>query len=191
MDKPLVSNGNMKIGQDTLIMNLNSAHDCPAKQQCLVANSCYAYRSEQRFPVVLKYRRRQEEAWNNHNAKYFIEMFKKLKTGGLKYIRFQESGDFASQRDLDKLSEISEGLKGIYRCYTYSSRTDLDYGNKSDNLVVTGSHFMVDNMYCSLRKQAYDMLLEMSPGAVRCPNDCRLCTLCKEARGIVIYQKMH
>lgn len=180
--------GNKKIGKDTVIINLCSATDCPAQGMCLLRTTCYALSHERIRKNVRPFRDRQEMVWRNNPAEYYIDYLKKLKNGFLHYVRFQESGDFATQGDVDKMSAIAEGVKGLYRCYTYTNRHDLCYDNKSDNLVITGSYFMVDNMFLPFNQKAYDMLPE---GSVRCKGDCRDCTLCKEARGINIYQLIH
>lgn len=58
--------GNAKIGTDTLIFNMCSAHDCPsrAKGLCQLPDPkyCYALRVEKRFKKCTAYRRRQETA---------------------------------------------------------------------------------------------------------------------------------
>ena len=68
--------GNRKIGFDTLIFNLCSAHDCPSRKLGLCQlpdeNSCYAYRDERRYPDTLAYRRRQECYWNTVTAEEFV-----------------------------------------------------------------------------------------------------------------------
>lgn len=187
----LVSRGNRKIGKDTLILNLHTATDCAAKDMCLLRNVCYAWSNERIRPTVLAFRKRQDEIWRSNPASYFIEEFKKLKRGDIRYIRFQEAGDFEGQADLDKLSEIAEGLTALFYCYTYTCRYDLDFSHHSNNLIISGSEFMVDNMYVPLKTAAYNLLLEESPHALRCPGDCRHCTLCKTGGQKIIYQKMH
>ena len=187
----LVSNGNKKIGKDTLIMNLRSSHECPAQGQCLMKDVCYAKSNERLRPSVLNYRRRQEELWLNNDAGYFIDNFIKMKKERLRYIRFQESGDFQCQSEVDKLNEIAEALIGKYICYTYTCRADLDYSNRSKNLVMSGTHFMIDNQYCPIKGDSFDLMMKLSPGALICPNDCRACTLCKVAGGYITYQRSH
>lgn len=185
----LYSLGNKKIGKDTVIINLCSATTCPAKDMCLLRNECYAWSNERLRVAVKPYRDRQEVLWKSEPAQYYINYLKMLKSGFLKYIRFQESGDFSTQADVDKMSEIAEALKGDYVCYTYTARHDLDYSQTSDNLVITGSYFMVDNMFVPLKKRLYDEIPKQ--GTIVCAGDCRECTLCKVARGLVIYQCIH
>ena len=183
--------GNRKIGKDTVIMNLTTATDCPAKDKCIIRNVCYALSAERLRPNVLAFRRRQEELWKKMPAEFFIESFKDIKTRKLSYIRFQESGDFATQYDFDKLSYIADALKGWYKCYTYTNMDNLDFDRRSKNLIVTGSNFMVDNQFIPLKSFLYDDIMKDNPNLIHCPGDCRQCTLCKVARNIEIYQRIH
>lgn len=187
----LYSIGNKKIGKDTIIINLHTATNCPAKDACLVRTRCYAHSNERLRPTVYAFRKRQEALWETMPAEFFIEELKDIKCKKLKYIRFQEAGDFAGQHDLNKLSYIASELAGYYSCYTYTSRHDLDYSYKSHNLVITGSYFMVDNMYLPMDSDAYKLIVSDGEKPIVCPNNCRNCTLCKIASGCTIYQKKH
>jgi hypothetical protein len=187
----LYSVGNKKIGKDTVIINIHTATDCPAKDQCLLRNVCYAWSNERLRPSVIKYRIRQERLWEEKDDKFFINELKMIKSGQLKYIRFQEAGDFANQNDVRRMSNIAETLKGLYKCYTYTNRADLDFTDVTDNLVITGSYFMVDNMFVPLKTAAYNQIMDSNPSATHCPGDCRGCTLCKNGGGKVIYHKIH
>lgn len=183
----LYSNGNKKVGNDTYIINLNTATTCPAKDICLVRKDCYAWCNERMRPVVYAYRQRQEELWEYMPAEYYIKELIRIKKDSVKYVRWQESGDFRNQSDVNKISYICQELKDYYQCYTYTSRYDLDYSEKSKNLVINGSSFMVDNAFIALDRLAYEKVMESEEGAACCPGDCRGCTLCKVARGIEIY----
>ena len=191
MQKLLFSNGNKKIGNDTLIINLHTATDCPAKDMCLVRDVCYAWSNERLRPTVLAFRSRQEKLWEAMPAEFFITELVKLKKEWIRYIRFQEAGDFASQEDVDKLTQIADGVKGYYHCYTYTARFDLDYSNRGDNLLINGSYFMVDNSFIPFGKEPYELILQANPKVLRCPGDCRKCNLCKIAGHNEIYIQKH
>lgn len=181
----MYSIGNKKIGKDTVIINIHTATTCPAKDMCLLRGRCYALANERIRPTVLPFRLRQEQFWKENPASVYVDYLRKLKNGFLNYIRFHEAGDFACQADVDKMSEIADGVEGMYRCYAYTARYDLDYSNKSKNLVLDGTYFMIDNMYVPLKKD--ELAMGRGKGTVTCPNDCRICDLCKEPRGLVIY----
>ena len=108
----------------------------------------------------------------------------KITVRELKFVRFSEDGDFRNQEDVDKLSEIAEGLKGQLVVYGYTSRKDLDFSKVSDNLIINGSGFMVHNEF-----KAVDTVPQGAPFV--CGGNCRGCNLCKEKRGIRILVKMH
>lgn len=179
--------GNRKIGRDTIIMNITSAANCPSRGICLIGDRCYALKAERLYKNVLPYRLREEEQWDRMTAGEYAEFLTKIKTPKLRYIRWQESGDFRSQADVDKMSDISEAVRGLYVCYTYTARNDLDYSSKSNNLIITGSYFMVDNMFIAIPLKTYD---HVSP-ALACPGDCRKCSLCKKTGNTTIYAKYH
>jgi hypothetical protein len=184
--------GNKKIGDDTVILNLYPALNCPALDKCLLSSVCYARANERLRSNCRKYREKQAEIWQQKTAEEFASELMDIKTRKLKYIRLQESGDFGNQEDVDKCSKIAELLDGEYRVYTYTNRYDLDYSAKHPNLVVTGTYNMIDNSFIPLRGYVYRLLKWMKiPNTVICPGDCRGCTLCKEARYKDIYIYIH
>ena len=55
------------------------------------------------------------------------------------YMRFSGDGDFKSQADIDKMSDIADVLAlANIKVYGYTTREDLDYSNISDNMTVNG-----------------------------------------------------
>ena len=191
MQTKLWKYGNKKIGSDTLIFNLCSAHDCPSRMLglCQLENpsKCYALKAEKMYPNVKPYRDRQSEYWNNGNI---VDMYydighsierRKAKT---RYMRLNESGDFKDQYDVDRAENLAHYLYrhlGIIT-YCYTARIDLAF---PDLLwfVVNGSGHMQSN--------EYRVVKEYSGKNPVCPNDCRKCDLCKVPRGIVIEQLIH
>ena len=189
MIKIKVSNGNSKIGNDTFILNITSATDCPTKKLglCRIPKYCYALQPELRWKRALPYRREQTKIFDSLPPKEIakqITVLAKGKQKKVKYLRIHESGDFRTQGDITKISKIADYLKkeGI-RVYGYTARTDLNYDKISDNLVLNGSYFMVDNEFIPVK--------EYSENSIKCATDCRICNLCKEKRGICIENKFH
>lgn len=185
--KMLISNGNRKIGKDTLILNMTSATDCPAKEFCQLADTskCYALKAERLYPRVLPYRRNQTLQWDSMRsidiANEIVAIAKRKKTP-IKYLRFSEAGDFRDQWDVLKMHFVASYLlaHGI-KTYGYSARRDLDFSYVA--FTVTGSGFMVDNQFVAVK--------EYSQGAIKCQGDCRTCNMCKLAIGITIEAKIH
>ena len=178
------SNGNKKIGKDTIIINMGSAKDCPSLKlglcQLSDPNKCYAMKPERMYPQTLPFRTEQAKIWKSKSAKQFTDDIKKIinsKVIKIKYVRFNESGDFYSQDCVKKLSSIAAGLKGIAKVYTYTARKDLNFSNLSDNLTLTGSGFMIHNEFKSVNNVT---------SRINCPGDCRTCHICKTRHNVKI-----
>ena len=184
--KNLISQGNLKIGKDTLIFNMNPAKFCPSEKLglCPHANICYAKKAEKMYPSVLPFRMRQANFWINCNAETFAaeitEIVNRKKTV-IKYLRISESGDFESQNDINKLSKIANLLKGTIKLYTYTARKDLNFTGISDNLTVNGSNFMINNAF----------IITTDLNKVNCPADCKKCDKCKVSKNRNIYVLKH
>lgn len=184
--KNLLSNGNLKIGKDTLIFNMNSAKDCPSEKLGLCEHPaiCYAKKSERLYSAVLPYRRKQTVYWDNCTAETFVSDFLdilKRKKTSIKYLRFSESGDFKSQSDVNKLSKIAKLLTGVVKVYTYTARKDLDFSNVSNNLVINGSGFMISNNF----------EVTTDKNKATCLMNCTICNKCKVNGHKTIYVLRH
>jgi hypothetical protein len=188
------SKGNLKVGKDTLIMNITSATDCMSRKlgTCQVPlNACYALKAEKQYKQVLPYRRRQEGKWDALSAEEIAEDLKLIASRARKvpvhFVRMQESGDFRHMGDVVKMSRIADLLKGHLRVYTYTARKDLFQTpiRTSDNLVINGSGFMVDNNFKVVNED------QLQPGA-KCRGikggGCFGCLLCKARGGKVIQE---
>jgi len=184
-----LSFGNMKLPTTTAIFNLCSATDCPSiklglcqafndKGRCI----CYALNAERRFSdTVLPYRRRQEKVWDSLSAVDFAAQFMVIINRRLTdttALRFDESGDFRSQADVDKLSDIAMLLShhGIV-VYGYTARKDLDFSNVHSNLVINGSGFKVHGEFRMIPKRS-----DRPKGYGMCCGDCRKCTRCLKGK---------
>jgi len=190
IDKPFLSCGNRKIGKDTFILNMQASTDCKMRidKTCNLWDKCYAMKAERLYPACLPFRRRQSRIWRKTDAitlarKIVSESQKKKYKGRIKYLRFSESGDFCSQRDVDKMSKLSDYLSkfGI-KVYGYTMRQDMDFSKVSKNMVVTGSGFMIHNNF---------KIVTEYKRALRCPGKCLNCMLCKIRGKRIIENKLH
>jgi hypothetical protein len=216
-----LSLGNLKIGEDTLILNMGPAYNCPSDRlgKCACSAVCYAKQAEVQYSAVKKYRRAQQQYWlttSAHNiAQDIIGVLHKYKfndTWGrrvpiaskIKYLRVNESGDFWSQKCVNKLDHIARELKayGIHT-HTYTARDDLQYQNC--HFSVKGSdHGRGNNGRCIVRHP--DMIksnrsiddsayVESVDGELInftvCPGDCSKCTFCKEFNQLNIVFPLH
>ena len=195
-----LSNGNLKLGNDTLILNITSATDCPSARLglCQLHNpkQCYALKAEKMYPGCLPYRRRQAEYWDatpwNVIAKDFIALFKRFPSlSRIKYIRINESGDFRDQNDIYQLNTIAYAVNNALRknliWYGYSARSDLDF-SQAENLLIKGSgHLNGNNGRVIVRK--LDKALKGKTISIEgfvayvCPGKCHDCSFCKRNIG--------
>lgn len=186
------SKGNFKLPQTTYIINLGCAGLCPGRAigTCNCCSICYAKNAETfRKECAINKRLLQTLRWNALSAEQIanqlLETSKRARTNKMKYLRINESGDVFVQDDIKKMSDIADILakEGIIT-YTYSSRYDLDWSNKSDNLIVNGSSWMCDNSFIAVDDFTDDM-------KYRCNGECDTCDYCKKAEHKEIYVKVH
>lgn len=180
----LASIGNMKLGKDTLILNITSATDCPSRKLglCRISSKCYALKAERIYRHPLDFRRAQTKQWDLYSAKSLAQMIILVaQKRGVQYLRFSESGDFRSQADVNKMDELARLVKKAgLRTYGYTARQDLDF-TKVKHMVVNGSSFMVHNQFTAVT----------DPSGSVCPLNCRYCNMCKLPLGNKIEVKYH
>lgn len=182
------SNGNLKLGKDTLIFNMSSATDCPAKEHCLVKEKCYALKAEKQYPAVLPYRRRQEEAWKTEPVEKLAQDIKGImarkRKNKINFVRFSEAGDFKSQLDVEKLKELARNISEV-TFYGYTARKDLKFQDIPENLIINGSGFKVHNKIIHTTKK------DLYKHQYICEGNCSFCDLCKQPLGIEIAFPIH
>lgn len=200
----LLSVGNLKIGNDTLILNMGSATDCPALKLgfCKLGKKCYAYKAEHMYPAVKPYRDRQANYWLTTSSFEIIKDFDTIASkhkkvwARIKYLRVNESGDFYSNECINKLSVISSYLQDHYNIttYTYTARKDLNF--ESAHFLVKGSSNEVGNNGKSIARDEpefdeHGLYHEHGKSYRECKGDCRICTYCKEKNDIDICFAIH
>jgi len=94
---------------------------------------CYARKAEKLYPNALKSRIRN---LNDSKREDFVhQMIELISNKKSKYIRIHESGDFYSQKYLDKWIRIAESLPDkVFLAYT--QMYSLDYSKKPDNMII-------------------------------------------------------
>ena len=158
------TNGNSKLGKDTIIVNMGSATDCPSAKASLCelyANGlCYANNQERGVhgKNILPAKRRHGVQWNNHDANEIalslvaiITQLRKKKD--IRYVRMNEAGDFTNKEDIEKLrgviTQVNELLDKPVIFYNYTHRSDLfpmDRNPLNDlpNFILQGSGYRKD-----------------------------------------------
>ena len=186
------SQGNNKLPASTYIINLGCANLCPGRVlgTCCCCDFCYAKNAETQYKEqVIIYRLLQTLRWRSLSAEdiafQLLEVSNNATVNKMKCLRINESGDVFDENDIIKMSKISDILKkyGIIT-YTYSSRYDLDWSVKSDNLIVNGSGWMCDNSFIAVPD--IDDYMEYV-----CSGDCDKCDYCKLSENKTIYVKIH
>jgi len=195
-----VSQGNSKIGTDTLILNMGSATRCPSKAKglCKLGRRCYALKAEIMYDNTLPYRDRQADYWLNTSAKKIASALSTIilklnkKSRVIDYIRFNESGDFWSQADVSKLDKVAGYVRaetGVV-VYGYTARKDLNFSKVTSFLVKGSSNGagnngetiarhpqIVHDNSAFLRDRNY--YNEAGKMYAVCPGNCRICIICK------------
>jgi len=194
-DKVLYKIGNKKIGLDTLIFNMQSAHNCycDKTKQCPFGKSgngkCYALRNEKLYKNTLEYRERQNEYWEKSTINKILLDLRNIiaKYPQIKYIRFNESGDMSGYTDLKRLITIAETFPQItVYTYTHNLKLFVEFGKIElpKNLIINGSGFKWVNNYKSVPKGT------IPQDGLKCKGNCRECNLCKIAHGKTIYEEI-
>ncbi len=205
MLKPKVTFGNKKLPETTMIMNITSATDCPARKlgmcqldKCGIgSNKCYALKAEKFRPSTLVHRRKQQ-AWWDQPAGDMIASFKLLRSKmrrKITAVRVGESGDFRNLSDVLKLVVLAAGNKDL-TWYLYTAREDLFTDavqcTLPRNVVVNGSGWMADNGFYAVPKGAARPVAKEGIKKIAwCAGDCRKCTLCLKKGGVAIYAREH
>lgn len=196
MINKLVKFGNHKIGKDTLIFNMCTSKECPSRKKglCIPVKKgikCYAEKAEDQYPgTVPAYRLRQKEYWNSTPWNTIVKDIRaviKRRRNKTRYFRFNEAGDFTSQRAINKLSKVAEGIRDLdVITYGNSARADLDFSNAK--FLVKGSGHDKGN---NGRSEVIRKDEPMPRGYVECPADCSKCNICKTDSKINIAFRKH
>lgn len=198
--KDHLSFGNTKLPDKIAIFNLGSAKDCinaqtPSCQAWVDGeDKCYARKAEKQYPDTLDYRRRQIYIWDELSAEQFATAFILManrKRKELSFLRFNESGDFRTQEDVQKAEEIARIIKeriGV-DTYTYSASDHLDFSD-CEYLTVNASN--PDIKGYDQRFTVVEDKSEIPDNGFVCPQDCSKCHACMSDGGTSdIYEYLH
>lgn len=132
----LFSIGNDKLSDDTLIINFTSALGCPSINDCPISQkACYAVAQENRLKDTRRKNILVQNAVRKAHRKDMLDGFfdiaelyakELLKTKRpLKYIRFNEVGDFIDQKMLEKAARFAYKMREKYgiKSMAYTART--------------------------------------------------------------------
>jgi hypothetical protein len=170
---------------------MGPAATCPAKElgMCKLGNRCYAAKAERLYKNVLPYRTRQYNYWRestaNGIAAHFSMVLYRIRVP-IRYLRFNEAGDFFTQDDVRKLSLVAEYLKREHdiTTYGYTAREDLNFENV--HFLVKGSSHDSGNNGKTIVMKKHMISDHFSTLNTRerktwkvCPMSCKECDICK------------
>lgn len=208
------SYGNKKLPASTMIFNLTTAKNCPAKM-CEVAKYCYAKKGENRFIDVFLRNLRNKIMLENISLKDFLkllELYIEYAPMKIKNIRISEEGDFMNLNYVKIADAIAGHIKAKYGITTtiYTAKP-YDFA-PFKNLIVNASipstknptrYFFARNER-TLKKLGINLngkgiqYNEKVGNYFVCPCECRLCGFCyrtKEENGepdkpITVFEKL-
>lgn len=193
----MIKYGNFKIGDDTIILNMGTASDCPSKKLglCPIYSEenkgkklkCYALKPEILYREnCTNYRNKQREFWEKSTATEIANYIKtrvNRRTKETKFLRFNEASDFHTQQDVRKLSSVANQLKDIgITTYGFTARKDLNFNNV--NFIFKGSGHDIPNS--TGKTKIITDIKEKPKGKewVYCPGNCRVCGICSSIHKI-------
>lgn len=205
------SYGNAKLPEDTMIVNITSAWNCPSIKNCAFGKSetCYGMGGEKRYNRTQLRNLRMQHAYQYMSAKELLKLIEAYIESApvrIKRIRISEEGDFPDQETVDFCDKIAGHLKAKYGIVTVAyTANDLDYSNVK-NMIINGSNYKVKGCtryFRAIPKIHYDkipdglvidsysvgipkQMLDTKNGTFKCHCDCRTCDFCyrtKEENG--------
>lgn len=116
--------GNLKIGMDTIIINVNHALNCFSSKSgyCENCNCCYAKKSSSNYRNSCLYGLASEICFNKLSVGQIIKAIEKTikEAKNIKFIRFNEAGDFKSFKQFKKADKIAKYFYNKYDIITYT-----------------------------------------------------------------------
>lgn len=201
------SYGNTKLPENTLVINLTSAFNCPSMLagECAWGPSCYGHKMENRYDSVAARNLRNENFLELLGTKGILELVETYIESApvrIRYIRLHEVGDFRDQSVFDFCDKLAGHLKAKYgiRTVAYTHRR-LDY-TTSKNIIVNASSYGVnsgDRYFMVVKKNDWDKIpeglnfdgkdipmvsaengekIDTTHGTFKCHCDCRKCRFC-------------
>lgn len=129
----LVKIGNEKIGDDTIIINTNHALNCycSKKGYCNMKKDCYAKKSSNTYVNSCLYNLAAEINFKNLSAEKIISDIEGVINSAdsdIKFIRFNEAGDFINYDSFKKANKIATYFMKKYDIisYTYTHNKELE-----------------------------------------------------------------
>lgn len=187
--------GNDKIGDDTIIINTNHALNCfcSKKGYCSMKKDCYAKKSSNTYVNSCLYNLAAEINFKKLSAEKIIaDIESAIKTADtdVKFIRFNEAGDFTSYAAFLKADKIATYFKNKYdiMSYTYTHNKELERyitDINNSNIVLNYSYNVktsLDIKKCIVinKSEIYNYI--NNNNYVICGGVCSNCSYCKNKK---------
>lgn len=144
--------GNAKLSPDTLIINFTSAFACPSAGLCPITQAaCYAVAGENRLKDTrsknVKVHKLISKAYGQKKidrvfriAKLYIQLLANSRKP-IKWVRFNEAGDFPTQKILDAATQFAIEVESEYgvKCMAYSANGRLNFQEASKHMAINAS----------------------------------------------------
>ena len=184
--------GNLKIGMDTIIINVNHALNCFSSKSgyCENCNCCYAKKSSSNYKNSCLYGLASEINFNRLSVNQIIKAIEKTvkEAKNIKFIRFNEAGDFKSLEQFFKANQVAKYFFDTYDIitYTYTHNKEL-LSNKEDiknsyivmNWSIKAGDGFKSAITCNNPSDLPKYLSEPAKYII-CLGDCHNCSYCKD-----------
>lgn len=187
--------GNEKIGDDTIIINTNHALNCycSKKGYCSIKKDCYAKKSTSQYINSCLYNLAAEINFKKLSVEKIIndiDTIIKTADTDIKFIRFNEAGDFMNYKTFKKANKIATYFKDKYNIisYTYTHNIELEVNIKdidNSNIVLNYSYDVktsLDVKKCIVinKSDIYNYIDDNN--YVICEGTCSNCSYCKNKK---------
>ena len=200
------SYGNTKVPENTLVVNLTTAFNCPSKNgDCQWGKRCYAHQTEVQYKDTEYRNLRNQHTLGMLSVKELLELVEayiESAPNRIKFIRIHEDGDFQDQETLEFCDKLAGHLNAKYGIQTtaYTHRV-LDYSN-INNMTINASSYKIksgDRYFVVVSEEDWNKIpegldfsgkdipmqsiengqkIDTTHGTYRCPCDCRNCMFC-------------
>lgn len=187
--------GNEKIGDDTIIINMNHALNCycSKKGYCNMKKDCYAKKSSNTYVNSCLYNLAAEINFKKLSTEKIIsgiEEVIKSADSDIKFIRFNESGDFISYDMFKKANKIATYFKNKYNIisYSYTHNKELEEyipDINNSNIVLNYSYAVktsLDVKKCIVINKSDIYKYVDNNNYVICGGVCSSCSYCKNKK---------
>lgn len=194
--------GNLKIGNDTLIINMNHSLNCycSKKGYCKLYNKCYAKKSSNTYINSCLYNIASEINFNKLPVGKIISDIETVILNAktpIKFIRFNEAGDFISYKHFKKANEIATYFKNKYNIISYSYTHNIELEEyiseiNNSNIVINYSYNVKTDLpvkKCIVINETKIKNYVNDPNYIICTGSCTNCSYCKNQKDkrIVIF----